>query len=222
MLDVRRWENQDGKYVVETWEDFLKATAEVVADPDTNTIIIDTLGNMINLVDSYICRINGEDFRANGKLGYGKGGALIVNEVKRYLTKLSSSGKGVVLIAHTCTREISTPAGQIQKRVPFVPCDSKNLDIYTSIIGAVDLILFCDKLPNDTRVIKTKGGTTFEAGDRTGLLPHEIQFNGKGVLKELSKIIRGGKPKTKEEAPADTQTDKPADKPADTPADTKK
>lgn len=192
MLDVRRWENQDGKYVVESWEDFLRATAEVVADPDTNTIIIDTIGNMINLVDAFICKQNGEDFRSNGKLSFGKGGAMIVNEVRRYLTKLTASGKGIVLIAHTCTREISTPAGQIQKRVPFIPCDSKTLDIYNAIIGSVDLILFCDKMPNDSRVIKTKGGSTFEAGDRSGSLPAEIQFNGKGILKEISKMIREG------------------------------
>ncbi len=179
LLEVQRWESEESTaekpdYVVKTWEQLLAATAEVIA-AGAQTIVIDTVGNACQLAEQYVCEQNGAQHRNDGKLGFGIGATLIGNELKRYFTKLSSNGIGLVLIAHSMQRTLSTRAGEVQKTLPFIPCDNKTYDLYNMVLGMMDLVLFCDLEANGTdRVIRTKPTLQYDAGDRTGRLPDTV------------------------------------------------
>lgn len=170
-----RWEYPDGNYVIKTWEDLLAAARELVTAKVT-TVVLDTVGNACVLAEDYVCRKAGEDFKSDGKLGYGKGSAMIANEIRRFFTGLSTSGVGMVLIAHSMQKTVSTRTGEVQKVVPFVPCDNKTSDLYNLILGMVDTALLLDTEADGGRIIRTKPGITFDAKDRSGLLPATIRL----------------------------------------------
>jgi len=180
-LPVQRWENEKGRYVIESWDELLAATNEAVK-AKAGTLVIDTLGNAIALCESKVCEEFGEKYKGDGKLAYGKGAAMIQNEVKRYLTKLSSLGVGLVLIAHSTTRNVSTRTGDIVKTVPAIPCDSKASDLYALILGMVDIVFFCDHSGGE-RIVRTKPHASYDAKDRSGKLPDTVPLDYHEILK---------------------------------------
>ncbi len=180
--DAMRWERPRGGYVIDRWcatdkdpaPGLVDAAREVVADGRFKTVIIDTIGNACALADRHICERAGEEFRGDGKLGYGKGGTMVVNEMKRFLTGLSGTGIGVILIAHSTTKVITTPAGEIVKTRAHIPGDNKSEDLYSLILGMCDLVLYLDQESSGRRVIRTKPKLAYDAGDRSGRLPETI------------------------------------------------
>lgn len=178
LLSVNHWSYPDHtaekpNYVIKTWEDLLQATKEAI-ESGFKTVVLDTVGNACLLCEEYVCKKNGEEHKNAGKLAFGVGTSLVANELKRYFTKLSASGVGVILIAHSMQRMLSTRAGEVQKTVPFIPCDNKTLDIYNMILGAADLVLFMDQEMDGSRLIRTKPHPSYDAGDRSGRLPETI------------------------------------------------
>lgn len=174
-VSCSRWEREDSSYVIKSWEELLTATAEVMASKPT-TIVLDTLGNLCLLADDYVCRKAGVEYKTEGTLGYGRGAAMIGNELRRYLNKLSASGIGVIMIAHAMNKTVTTRTGEIQRTIPFVPTDSKSGELYNLILGMADTVLYLDTERDGTRVIRTKPEQTFDAKDRTGLLPPVIKL----------------------------------------------
>ncbi len=212
-----RWETADGRYVVNSWDEFVKAVEEVIAS-GAKTVAIDTIGNACALADEHVCKMHGEEYKGDGKLGYGKGTTMIANVLKRFLTNLSGRGIGVVLIAHATTRTISNRAGEVQKRVPLVPGDNKAAELYTMILGMCDTILFVDVEPNGDRVLRTKPSSTYDAGDRSGRMPASLKIpadNSKGFGMIYESFY--GKPYTPkvEPAPGSNPAENRETKPAD-------
>ncbi len=163
-------------YVLETWDDLMAATKEVVESGAKN-VILDTVSNAVMLCETHICKKYGEEYKGDGKLAYGKGGTMVANELKRYFTHLSTIGVGVTLIAHSMIRSQSSRAGEIVKTVPFIPGDNKTLDLYNLVLAMCDLILFIAPTPDGKdRVVYTKPDTTYDAGDRSGRLPSTFKL----------------------------------------------
>lgn len=173
-LSAPRWAAADGRYVITSWEELLEATAEVLKSGRFKTIAIDTIGNACLLCDQYICKKHGEEWKGDGKLGYGKGTSLIVGELRRYLTKLSALRVGLVMVAHSERRSINSRTGAVEKAVPFLPGDNKKLELYNAVLGMADLVLYCDQEPGGKRVLRTKPHPTYDAGERTGALPDPL------------------------------------------------
>lgn len=176
-LTAPRWTAADGRYVITSWEEFLAATAEVLASGKFKTVAIDTIGNACLLCEQYVCKKHGEEWKGDGKLGFGKGTALIVGELRRYLNKLSALKVGLVMIAHAERRTIDARTGKYEKAVPFLPGDNKKLELYNAVLGMADLVLYCDQDPGGKRLIRTKPHMTYDAGDRTGVLPDPLPMN---------------------------------------------
>lgn len=175
VYDAAKPSNDSANYVIRKWEDLLSAAREIVAGKTHRTIIIDTIGNACALADRYICEKAGEEYKGDGKLGYGKGGSMIASEIKRFLTGLSGTGIGVVLIAHATSRAVSTPAGEITKTAPHIPGDTKDRDVYNLILGMCDLVLYTDMGMDGKRQVRTKPRPTYDAGDRSGRLPDPVE-----------------------------------------------
>ena len=193
-----RWESQDGRYVINSWDELLVATGEVVGSKRFKTLIIDTLGNACALCEAHICAKHGEEYKGDGKLGYGKGAALIINELKRYLTKLSSMGIGVVLVAHASQKTITTRTGEITKQVPHIPGDNKSGDIYSTVLGMCDLVLFCSQDGAGKRSVITKPHPTYDAGDRSGRLPETIELSYQALSQAWTQSRKPAAKDTKE------------------------
>jgi hypothetical protein len=190
-LACNRWEAADGRYVINSWEELLAATAEVIAAKTADgkqrfkTIILDTVGNASLLCDAHICAKNGVDFKMEGALGFGRGAAMILGEIRRYLTKLSTMGIGVVLIAHSMVKTINGRTGTIEKTQPFFPADNKQGELYNAVMGMVDLVLYCD-IADGKRVLRTKPNPSYDAGDRTGSLPDTIEMSYAALAQAMS------------------------------------
>ncbi len=180
-LDAMRWvrdatkpANDPANYVTRTWDELLAAANEIITGKTHKTIIIDTIGNACAMADRHVCEKYGEDYRGSGDLSFGKGGAMIIGELSRFLRGLARSGMGVVMIAHSYQKEVDTAAGKLTKTVPHIPGDTKKDELYTLLLGTCDIVLFMDMMPDGSRVIRTKPKATYEAGDRTGRLPDTL------------------------------------------------
>ncbi len=173
VYDAAKETDDSNNYVIRTWDDLLKATREVIDAKAFRTIVLDTVGNMCDLAEQHVCKKNGVEYRGDGVLGYGKGAAMIRNEIKRYFSGLANCGLGVVMLAHAAEREISTPGGEIKKRVPVIPADNKEKELYTAILGACDCVLYLDVDQGKT-VVKTKPRVQYDAGERSGRMPEAV------------------------------------------------
>ena len=100
-IDAMRWEDEKGNYVIDTWAKLMEATSEVVKAGCFKTVIIDTLDMALEMCKDHICAAAGEKYHTDGTLGYGKGSAMIIAEMRRYLVRLGAINMGVVLLSHT-------------------------------------------------------------------------------------------------------------------------
>jgi hypothetical protein len=176
-VNVDRWEKTPGDYVITSWEDLLLATAEVLKT-DAETVIIDTIGNACQLADAYICKQSGEVYKNDGKLGFNKGTTLILNEVKRYLTKLAGTGRGVWLVAHAATKTETKRTGNIEKTQPFFPGDNKAGDLYNGIIGTLPRFLSGADIGYARDIATAIGNHAAHGLHRTGPHPHAWPLPG--------------------------------------------
>lgn len=85
---------------ISSWEDTEKAISEIESDyPDCKTIVIDTVGKMLDYMSDYIIRNDSRMGQRDGSLsmkGYGVRKRMFVDFIK----KLFISGRSIVFIAH--------------------------------------------------------------------------------------------------------------------------
>jgi len=164
---------------IRTWDDFLAAAAEIAAGSHSfKTIVVDTIDIAYKLCSEYVCKQQG--IKHESDLGYGKGYSLVNGEFYRVMNKLSMLPYGLFLISHSQERELDSRVGKYTKQMPSLSEKGRKI-----VIGMCDLILYFDIEETTTpegvitqnRVIRTKPAKHFEAGDRTGRLPDDIEMD---------------------------------------------
>ena len=164
---------------IDSWETFLKACNELAqGSHNFKTMVIDTIDNAFRLCSQYICEKHNVEHESD--LPYGKGYALVQNEFYRVIHKLSMLPYGLYMVSHAVEKEFETRTGKYVKTVPTIPDKIRKI-----LLGMVDIILFCDievtkdndGKPMVRRVMRTKPSKDYEAGDRTGRLPHLIDLD---------------------------------------------
>lgn len=177
-IEAMRWEDENGNYVIDSWQKLMTATKDVIEARRFKVVVIDTIDLCYELARDFVCTKYGEDHYTDGKLAYGKGTALINNEMRRYLMRLGTLNIGVVLLGHTVMETVNTRTGEIQRAVPNLPEKARR-----PILGMMDLILYVDfeaEQQGDRRTVKrvlrTKPHPNWEAGDRTGRLPSTLSL----------------------------------------------
>jgi len=164
---------------IATWADLLGACSEIAEGKhEFKTIVIDTIDNAYRLCSEHFCKKLGITHESD--LGYGKGFSLVNGEFHRVLTRLSMLPYGLWLVSHSQEREVETRTGKVIRIEPTLPGKAKKI-----VLGLVDLVLYCDiemlpganGKPAPRRVLRTKPGAHYEAGDRTGRLPETIELN---------------------------------------------
>lgn len=171
-----------------TWEKFLTACQEIgQGKHGFATCVIDTVDKLVVLCTNYVCAENGISYPA--ELPHGKGWALITSELNRVLTKLSMLPYGLIMVSHSSQEEIETKTRKYTRWTISVSGKNKNLFLNMS-----DLILFIDsdigKDGEETRIIRTKPSRSWEAGDRSGLLPAELPLDYKELAKYFTKEVK--------------------------------
>lgn len=122
---------------ISSWEDTEQAIAEINADyPECKTIVIDTVGKMLDYMSDYIIRKDSRMGQRDGSLslkGYGVRKTMFVNFIK----SLFISGRSIVFIAH----EKEDKDGDVTVKRPLIGGSSAS-DLITELdlVGYVQMI----------------------------------------------------------------------------------
>lgn len=159
---------------VDSWETFVTACAEIAAGKHAfRTIVIDTIDNLWQFCSAYICKKNG--IQHESELDWGKGWKLVKDEFRRAITKLTLLPYGVVMISHADPIEIKTRTGSINKWMPTMPKQAREI-----VMPICDFIFYAsieDTEDGEQRIIRTKPSENWEGGDRTGRLPETLPMS---------------------------------------------
>ena len=181
---------------IKTWQAFLDFCNELAAGKHSfENVCIDTVDNLYDLCVVHVLGKNNVEHES--ELGFGKGWALVMNEFKRALTKLSHLPYGLIFISHQASEEIDGRNEKYKKSIPSLPNKPRK-----TIMAMCDFILYFISRVNPTdnslsRIILTKPGKHHEAGDRTGFLPEEIPLNHTIFVQEFTAAIAKTTAKTK-------------------------
>lgn len=165
------------KLPVSSWPEFARIANEVREQALAGTLAtpilcIDTIDRLISYAAEW----------SNKKLGivhesdaeWGKGWKVVAQEVERRLSRLAvTPGVGLILISHAKEVEIKTPTSAYSRSIPTLGGQIREL-----VLGMSDVILFATYDEEGNRIIKTKPGREWEAGERgkTPRLPEVIEW----------------------------------------------
>jgi len=156
-----------------------------------STVVLDTLDAAYRMCSEHVCKKKSWETEADGELG--KGWALVRNEFTRLVFKLQQLPYGLILISHSTTRPVRTRTGEIQKAVPNIPGQAKNV-----ALDSVDILLYCTTEdarsetgePLTERVLHTQPTPQYEAGCRVCTLPDPLPLNYPAFLEAFNKAIK--------------------------------
>jgi len=164
---------------ITNWSQLSVACGELATQQhDFKTIVIDTIDLSYKFCLEHVCKRHGIKHPAD--LDYGKGWGLVNSEFERFLTKISHLPMGLILISHSVEKEIMHKGIKRNKIMPTL--SGKAAEI---VMGLVDLILYAEieedfsdpDAVNENRIVRTKPGYNYEAGDRTGRLPDTLPLD---------------------------------------------
>ncbi len=182
------------KVNINSWEKFLEACKDVAEGKHKfETVILDTIDNLVVYCSDYICRSNG--IKHPSELAHGRGWNLITTELTRSITKLAGLPYGLVMISHSDLIEVETRTRKFHRYTISIGGKNRNL-----FLNMTDLILFIDseveKDGTEKRFIRTKPSMYWEAGDRSNTLAEVIPLSYKSLA---SYFTTEETPKPKEE-----------------------
>ncbi len=99
---------------------------------------------------------------------------MVTTELNRALVKLSNLDYGLVIVSHSKQEEIETKTKKYNRWT--IDVGGKNQNI---ILNMQDIILFMDSEVKDGEevgMVRTKPSLYYEAGDKSALLPDNIQY----------------------------------------------
>ncbi len=161
------------------WSKLSVACGELATqEHNFSTIVIDTIDLAYKFCTEHVCKKNG--IKHPSDLDYGKGFGLVNNEFERFLTRLSHLPIGLILISHSVEREVMHKGIKRNKVIPTLPGKAAEI-----VMGLVDLILYAEveedfsdpDAVKENRIVRTKPGYNYEAGDRTGRLPDTLPLD---------------------------------------------
>ena len=108
----------------------------------------------------------------------------------RAITKLVKTQYGIVMISHGKLLELEVRGRKFNRTIPSLPNIARNI-----IMGLADIVLFIESKNiegKDVRIVWTKPTESWEAGDRTNLLPEQLPFDF-AVMRKYFEPAKGGK-----------------------------
>ena len=179
---------------IRSWVEFtgkIKLLAEGAANCPFQTVVIDTVDNLVDMCDNFICEKNSADTLGDVGGGFGKGYAAFTREWKKQMMALERVGLGVVYVSHAESKSIDVEAtvnpyaaaladkdGMLEMTVPTI----NNKRARQFVLGQVDIILYAAMDENQKRCLFTQPSRHFEAGDRSGRLPEMLPLDYDAIV----------------------------------------
>jgi AAA domain len=158
---------------ISSWEQLLSVCSALDSGKHRfRAVIADTVDGMFRLCSEYTCKRLGVVHESDAP--YGKGFGLANNEFARVLRRMATWPCGLVLVSHAQEIEVETRTGKLIRIEPSLPNKARRIvSALVDIIAYADVEVIpgADGQPVARRVLRTKPGANYEAGDRTGRLP---------------------------------------------------
>ncbi len=171
-----------------TWDDVRSLVADAISSShDRRVFVWDTITRGLLLCEKYICKKHEVD--TIDRLGFGKGFKLVREEFVDVCNALSKAGFSNLFIAHDKQKSRKDKDGNEETYMGVNLSDSysKEVEAYC------DFIFYAYVNTQGERLMKTKPGRKWTAGDRTGGLPDALPLDYKVFQQELAKVLEGGK-----------------------------
>lgn len=179
--------------LINSWKKFLDACGELAKmiekDSPFKTIVIDTVDELDKFAAEHI--LEREGIAQLGDIPYGGGYAMVLKELMRVLKKLESTGLGLVLVSHAKEIEEEEKIG-----IKLKKWQKKTISVSGSrakaIMAMSDIILYItskvDEEGRQTGLVYTKPSMYHDAGDRSGKLPEQIEYDPSSKTDLYTKI----------------------------------
>lgn len=164
---------------IKKWKDFTSTIEELEQKKEQfKTIVIDTFAKLHDLCMEAVSKNLGVEHPSDAP--YGKGFNAMDQEFNRWMNRLTSTGRGIVLLCHEDSKDIEQPDGTVESMI--IPKASKQARDY--INRCVDLIAYYYVGKDTNRYIRIQGNRDIMAGNRID-----------GHFVGLSKFAAGGSAK---------------------------
>lgn len=181
----------------ERWEDLQAAVAELAQTPEAKTIVIDTIGKLLDMAVDYVRRTRPTLIQNDGTpsvKGYGYRNQLF----KEFLSSVNSIGKSVVFVSHETEDKQKINREEISTMRPNITGANRNeiiqdLDMmgYMSVVNGVRTITFDQNeniLAKNSRGIHGEWNQTMRQ-----YMPIEVPQLGGGATNDfLQRVVFGG------------------------------
>lgn len=179
---------------IASWQDAIDAY-NALAEAKNNgklaykTLVFDTINNFYLYCMEHVCKKNGISHPSD--LEYGKGWNMVKIPFTNLMNAFKGLGLGIVYVAHASEKTIKTRRGEYTRYDAAIAGQ-----VYELIVGSCDFILYATIESDENgerRIIRTKPCEYWNAGDKTGLLPEEIELNAKTFVEAYEKAIKEAK-----------------------------
>lgn len=178
-----------------SWEDVIEVYKELLALKKSGkmpykTLVFDTIDNFYTYCMEHTCKANKINHPSD--LDYGKGWNMVKVAFVNAMNAFKALGLGVVYVAHTVEKEIRTRAGSYTRYDAAIAGQAYNV-----ITASCDFILYAaiESIPEggERRILHTKPCEYWNAGDKTGRLPPEIELNANAFLAAYNTAMKESK-----------------------------
>lgn len=121
---------------LETWEQVIEALKFAYQSKDYDTIVVDTLDGLEELIRKHVCRAN--SWKSIEQAGYGKGYVLMLECLQNFLDICDKLNKNVILIGHEQIKTFASPDQDSYDRY-FLKMHTKLSGV---IVARADAVLF--------------------------------------------------------------------------------
>jgi len=150
-------------------------------DKQFKTIIFDTIDNLWTMGEKKVEKENSVKYVHD--LEFGKGSRFTKNKIMEWVNILGQCGYGIIFLSHEKFVDVEENGVKLSRRDITLSGAAR-----LAVSGFCDFILYFYIDKDGKRLIKTKGHSNLNAGDRSGVLPETMDMNFGTLQKELSKF----------------------------------
>jgi Cdc6-like AAA superfamily ATPase len=121
---------------LETWESILEAMRFAFQSKDYDTIIVDTLDALEEIIRKHVCKQN--NWKSIEQAGYGKGYIVMLETLQSFLDMCDKMNKNVILIGHEQIKSFASPDSDSYDRY-FLKMHQKLAGV---VVARADAVLF--------------------------------------------------------------------------------
>ena len=171
------------KVDIKTWQGYKKFVDEILeGNHDFKTIVVDTADLLFDKCSKYTCDKLDIEHESEGE--WGRGWSEVKKEFMRVNNALFQSKYGIIFLSHTKGDKITTQVEEITKTVPTLSNQARK--ILLPLVDTIGLMRYKSyKVRNkkgkltgtkEKLILSFKASMEIEAGDRTGVLPSELEL----------------------------------------------